>query len=345
MREILSEVERWMAEPSPVAVATVIETWGSAPRGVGAKMALAADGRMAGSVSGGCVEGAVAEIAGDVLLSREPQLLHFGVADETAWDVGLACGGSIDVFVEPLHHESFNFVKELLGQVEPFAVATVIAGPGELLGHKLIVQRSGRVFGEIEHSVDGVLAATARAALASNKSVRQSLTLPEVADSSLELFIEIVRPAPVLVIIGGVHIAIALTSIAKALGYQNVVIDPRRAFGNRDRFPDVDRLIQAWPDNAFDQFPISASTAVASLTHDPKIDDPALRLALASPAFYVGALGSKKTHAARCQRLLDAGVPQTNIDRIHAPIGLSINARTPEEIAVSIMAEIIAAQP
>jgi xanthine dehydrogenase accessory factor len=345
MRDVIHEVEKWVAEPTPVAIATVIETWGSAPRGVGAKMVLAADGRMIGSVSGGCVEGAVAEVAGEVLLSREPRLLHFGVADETAWDVGLACGGTIDVFVEPLRPESFNFMRDLLNEAEPFAIATVISGPEALLGQKLIVQRGGRVFGEIEKSIGGVVAAAARTALASNSSARQSLTLPEVDAAPVELFIEVVRPAPMLVVIGGVHIAVALTSIAKTLGYQSVVIDPRRAFGNRIRFPGVDRLIQAWPDEAFDQLTITASTAVASLTHDPKIDDPALRRALSSPAFYVGALGSRKTHARRRQRLLDAGLTMESIDRIRGPIGLSIGARTPEEIAVSIIAEIIAAQP
>jgi xanthine dehydrogenase accessory factor len=344
VRDVIKEVESWIAEPSPVAIATVIETWGSAPRGVGAKMALTADGRMVGSVSGGCVEGAVAEAAGEVLLSREPRLLHFGVADETAWDVGLACGGTIDVFVEPLRPDSFNFISDLLNTAEPFAVATVIAGPESILGQKLIVQRGGRVFGKIGQSVDGVVAAAARTALALNNSVRQSLTFPEVDDAPVQLFVEIVRPAPLLVVIGGVHIAVALTSIAKTLGYQNVVIDPRRAFGNRERFPDVDQLIQAWPDEAFDKLAITASTAITSLTHDPKIDDPALIRALRSPAFYVGALGSRKTHVARRQRLLDAGLPRETVDRIHGPIGLSIGARSPEEIAVSIAAEIIASQ-
>jgi xanthine dehydrogenase accessory factor len=344
MRDIIHQAEKWIAESSPVAIATVVKTWGSAPRGVGAKMVLSVDGRMAGSVSGGCVEGAVAEAAAEVLLSREPQLLHFGVTDETAWTVGLACGGTIDVFVEPLQPDTFNFIKALILEEESFAVATVIAGPDDVLGHKLIVQRGGRVFGEIGLALDGLVAAAARTALASDASTRRPLAPPNAGHAPVELFIEIVRPAPVLIVIGGVHIAVVLTSIAKTLGYQTVVIDPRRAFGSRERFPDVDRLIQAWPDDAFDQLSITASTAVASLTHDPKIDDPALSIALRSPAFYVGALGSRKTHATRCQRLLSTGLPQESVDRIHGPIGLPIGARTPEEIAVSIMAEIIAAQ-
>jgi xanthine dehydrogenase accessory factor len=307
-------------------------------------MVVSAGGRIAGSVSGGCVESAVAETAADVLLTRNPQLLHFGVADETAWDVGLACGGTIDVFVEPLQPDYFSFMRDLLAEDEPFAIATIIAGPSKILGQKLIVQRGGRVFGKIGISLDGLVAASARAALSTGKPDRQSLITQETGEEPVELFLEIVRPAPKLVVIGGVHIAVALTSIAKTIGFHTIVIDPRRAFGSRERFPGVETLIQAWPDAAFDQIKITNSTAVTSLTHDPKIDDPALAIALRSPAFYVGALGSRKTHAARRQRLLDAGLPEETIDRIHAPIGLDIGARTPEEIAISIMAEIIAQQ-
>lgn len=344
MRDIIDKVGRWVDEQAPVALATVIETWGSAPRGVGAKMAMTADGRITGSVSGGCVEGAVAEAGSEVLLSREPRLLHFGVADETAWDVGLACGGTIDVFVEPLMPTNFNFLRDLLEKDEPFAVVTMIAGPGAITGRKLIVQRGGRVFGQIGSEIDGLVAASARSALASATSSRQMHMLPDSDIGPVESFIEVVRPASTLIVIGGVHIAITLTSVAKTLGFRTIVIDPRRAFGSQDRFPDVDLLIQDWPQQAFEQIKITDSTAIASLTHDPKIDDPALGQALRSPAFYVGALGSRKTHAARRERLISAGFDPGAIDRIHGPIGLSIGASSPEEIAVSIMAEIIAAQ-
>lgn len=343
MRDIVDEVGHWVDEQTPVALATVIETWGSAPRGVGAKMAMTSGGRMTGSVSGGCVEGAVAEAGSEVLLTREPRLLHFGVADETAWDVGLACGGTIDVFVEPLLPTDFNFQRDLLDKDEPFAVVTIIAGPGGILGQKLIVQRGGRVFGQIDPAIDGLVAASARSALASATSSRQSYLLPDSDIGPVEAFIEVVRPASTLIVIGGVHIAIALTSIAKALGFRTIVIDPRRAFGSQDRFPHVDSLIQEWPQKAFEQIKITDSTAIASLTHDPKIDDPALGYALRSPAFYVGALGSRKTHAARRERLISAGFDSAAIERIHGPIGLTIGASSPEEIAVSIMAEIIAA--
>ena len=343
MRDVIPDIDRWLDGEQPIALATVIGTWGSAPRNVGAKMALTADGEISGSVSGGCVEGAVIEVGVEVLVARQPKLLHFGVADETAWEVGLACGGTIEVFVEPLDPVAYSFLHGLLDEDDSFAIVTVIIGPADLLGKKLIIQRGGRIFGQIDTALDGVAAASARSALAGSGSQRHVLDLPDTGFAPIEIFIEVLEPAPTLVVIGGVHIAIALTSIAKALGYRTIVIDPRRSFGNRERFPHVDQLVQTWPDEAFDQIKINTSTAVASLTHDPKIDDPALTKALAGPAFYIGALGSRKTHEKRRQRLLKEGVTEERLDRIHGPIGMNIGAQTPEEIAVSIMAEIIAA--
>jgi xanthine dehydrogenase accessory factor len=343
MRDVLPDIDRWQEEKVAVAVATVIETWGSAPRGVGAKMAMTADGRISGSVSGGCVEGAVYDSGSQVLEDGRPQLLHFGVADETAWDVGLACGGTIEVFVEPLDPVLYRFVHDLLDEDEAFATATVIDGPAPLLGSKLVVQRGGRLFGQIDPDLDGPVAAVTRTTLAGGRSARRKLDLPDTDAGPFELFIEVHQPAPSLIMVGGVHIAIALTSMAKALGYQTIVVDPRRAFGSQARFPHVDRLIQAWPEEAFGSLSLNPATAVVLLTHDPKIDDPALHIVLASPAFYVGALGSTKTHARRVKRLTNDGIPEEWIQRIHAPIGLDIGAQSPEEIAVAIMAEIVAA--
>lgn len=344
MRDVINEIDSWLQSETPVVMATVLETWGSAPRQVGAKMAMTTEGLITGSVSGGCVEGAVFETGVEVLVTRVPQLLSFGVADETAWDVGLACGGSIEVFVEPLDPLTYSFVRELLDENESFATVTVTGGPESLIGKKLVVQRGGRVFGQISEEVDGIAAVAGRANLATGESARQTVDILDYDVKPLELFIEVLQPAPTLVTIGGVHIAIALTSIAQNLGYQTIVIDPRRAFGNKERFPQVDRLIQSWPQEAFDEYQITSSTAIASLTHDPKIDDPALRIALASPAFYVGALGSKSTHARRRARLLASGISEERLDFIHGPIGLDIGARSPEEIALSIMAEIVAAR-
>jgi xanthine dehydrogenase accessory factor len=344
MRDILSSIDRWREEGQPVAIATVVETWGSAPRQAGAHMAMTASGRLAGSVSGGCVEGAVYEAAQQVLAGETPRLLSFGVADADAWEVGLACGGEIQVFVDRLDGALYALSRDLLHRDELFAVATVIAGPQELLGRQLLVQRGGRLFGDIRADLDDHLAAVARAALSGPVTARRALELPQPGAGTLEVMIQVHRPAPTMVLVGGAHIAVALSQIAQTVGYRTVVIDPRRAFGSQERFPAVWRLIQAWPEEAFRDLKLTSTTAVVLLSHDPKIDDPALKVALASPAFYVGALGSRKTHSARRQRLLDAGLSEAQLARIHAPVGLDIGARTPEEIAVAIMAEIISAE-
>ncbi len=242
MRDVTATIDRWLAANSQVALATVINTWGSAPRRVGAKMVVSAAGLIAGSVSGGCVEGAVIEASLEALVSRQPQLLHFGVADETAWDVGLACGGSIDVFVEPLDTFSYRFLHDLLDKDAYFATITIIKGPANLLGRKLILQRGGRLFGEINPEIDAAAAARARTALARGNSERLVIDLPDTGLEPFEVFIEISHPAPCLIVIGGVHIAIALTAMAKTLGYKTVVIDPRRSFGSKERFPHVGQV-------------------------------------------------------------------------------------------------------
>ncbi|MCC6606194.1 MAG: XdhC family protein [Anaerolineae bacterium] len=336
MKEVIDDINRWQDEKQPVALATVVQTWGSAPRKVGAKMALTPDGRIAGSVSGGCVEGAVVEEGTAALQANHPKLLHFGVADETAWDVGLACGGTIEVFVEPLDTAVYHFMHRLIQNDEAGAAITVIRGPEGMLGHKLAVSRAGERLGTL-----GEAALDAQAMAAEAKAVHpQRVQLTD----EVEVFIDTVRPAPTLIMVGGVHIAIALTSYAKTLGYRTLVIDPRRAFGSDERFPHVDQLIQAWPDKAFAEVKVTPETAVALLTHDPKIDDPALKIILKANPFYIGALGSNKTHAKRVERLRGYGFGEAEIGRIHGPIGLNIGAQTPEEIALSIMAEIVKAR-
>ena len=341
MRDILPDLEKWRADNNnSIALATVIQTWGSSPRREGAKMALTPDGKITGSVSGGCVEGAVFETGVDVLKSGTPQLLHFGVADETAWEVGLACGGSIDIFVKPLAKEFFNDLRSMLVEERPAVTITVVRGPSDALGREIMLRDDGTTSGTL--ALDGDLDARAlnlaREALANGESRRAML------NEEIEVFIEVILPPPTLIVVGGVHITIALVSLAKTLGYRTVVVDPRSAFGNAERFPNVDQLIQSWPDEAFEQVPLTRSTAVAMLTHDPKLDDPALKLALPSSAFYVGALGSKNTQAKRRKRLLEDGLTEEELNRLHGPIGLEIGAATPEEIAMSIMAEIVAAR-
>lgn len=339
MRDVLPDIDRWLSQNRSVALATVIQTWGSSPRQAGAKMAMTHDNQIAGSVSGGCVEGAVYEVGMETLESKRPQLLHFGVADETAWEVGLACGGSIDVFVKPLDAAFFQSLRAALADDKPFAAAILVSGPAELLGGEILLHDDGRAIGAIGGGLNNAAIEAARAALVEGQSQRRTITAGE---TSAELFVEVSLPSPALVVVGGVHIAIALASIAKTLGYRTNIVDPRSAFGSQARFPHVDRLIQAWPDDALTQIGLTRTTAIAMLTHDPKLDDPGLMIALRSPAFYIGALGSKKTQEKRRARLLEAGLTQEQVNRIRGPIGLDLGARTPEEIALSIMAEIVA---
>ncbi|MBP7692562.1 MAG: XdhC family protein [Anaerolineales bacterium] len=334
MRDVLPEIERWLAEGETVALATVAQTWGSSPRAIGAKMAVTASGRLAGSVSGGCVEGAVVEESQAALASGRAKLVHFGVADETAWEVGLACGGRIEVFVQPLALDVLAHWRALLQAERSFAVATLVKGPADHLGQALIVDEAGGRAGPLDPAL---AEGPARAALAAGESARVA-----VADG--ELFIEVVWPAPVLIAVGGVHTSIILTALAKHLGYRTIVVDPRRAFGSAERFPHVDQLLQKWPDEALAEIGLTRGTAVAMLTHDPKLDDPGLKTALPSAAFYVGALGSQGTQARRRARLLAEGLTEAQVDRLRGPIGLDLGGRTPEEIALSILAEIVAAR-
>lgn len=333
MRDILADVDRWQKDGISVAIATVVQTWGSSPRGIGAKMAFTLDGRIAGSVSGGCVENAVIEAGIEAIKSGRAKLLHFGVADEAAWEVGLACGGNIEVFVKPLDAEFFKSLITAWTDDSTSAHVTVIRGAADTVQRELLVWENGQISGD--HANVQEFIETANNALKTGKSQRVVLR------EGTEVFIEVIAPPPALVIVGGVHIAIALVEMAKTLGFRTILIDPRRAWGSEERFPHVDRLIQVWVEEAFAQIRINPSTAIVMLTHDPKLDDPALKIALNSPAFYVGALGSKTTNTKRRERLFNDGVGEARLSRLHAPIGLDIGAQTPEEIALAIMSEVV----
>ncbi len=337
MHDILPDLDAWLAQGHHIAIATVIQTWGSSPRKVGARMAVNARGQMSGSVSGGCVEGAVVEAALQTLETGQPQLLHFGVADETAWEVGLACGGQIEVFVRPLEVPAFERVRAAIRAGRPVAQAMVIAGPREVLGEQVVVVGGEEGRDAAQDGVTRTLREAGCAALASGRPQR-------VRRPDLEVFADAILPPATLVIVGGVHISIALSKIAQVLGYRTVIVDPRRAFGSPERFPHADQLVQAWPDEALQSIGLGRTSAVAVLTHDPKLDDPALMVALPSPAFYVGALGSRNTQAKRRARLLEAGLTEAQLDRLHGPIGLDIHAQTPEEIGLAIMAEVVRAR-
>lgn len=336
MREVAADIDRWLAQGESIALATVLQTWGSSPRQVGAKLALTASGEVSGSVSGGCVEGAVIETGFSVIKTGKPQLLHFGVANETAWDVGLACGGSIEVFVQRLDRVIYAAIRSALDDDRSSALITVIRGPIDLLGRAMLVNDAGAVIGTLGAEADRAAPEAAQLALNTGVSHRKRMS------DSMELFFEVIAPTPEVIAIGGVHIAIALTQLAKVMGYRTTVVDPRGVFGTQARFPHVDRLIQAWPDEGLAQITLSCLSAVAVLTHDPKLDDPALKILLPSAAFYVGALGSPVTQTQRRGRLRAAGLSDAHLDRLHSPIGLEIGSQSPEEIALAIMAEIVA---
>jgi xanthine dehydrogenase accessory factor len=338
MRDILPELTGWHRQQKLMALATVVETWGSSPRRPGAKMAVTSEGEFAGSVSGGCVESAVIEAATDTLRSHDPMLLHFGVTDDAAWAVGLACGGSLDVFVQPLDLGFFESVRSVLVEEKEAVSVVAIRGPREVLGQALLVRSGVETAGSGLEPWKHELSRLAEAALSQGRPRRTRL------GESLEFFLEPIVPSPTLITVGAVHIAAVLVSLAKRLGYRTIVIDPRKAWGNAQRFPDVDQLIQAWPDEAFQQVRVTHSSAIAMLTHDPKLDDPALKIALAGPAFYVGALGSTSTHARRRSRLQEAGMTEQQLRRLHAPIGLDIGAESPDEIALAIMGQIVQAR-
>jgi len=352
MNDILSSVEKWCDEKVPISIATVIKTWGSSPRAVGAKMIINSRGEIAGSVSGGCVEGAVAEAAKGVLDTGNPVLLKFGVSDEGAWEVGLACGGEIEVFVQPLNMLHYSYKKDLWVNGIDFVNILVVGGPNEKLGkEEIIVEQDGCLGKNIAHSGESRLHRFVMKSLKCGVPIREIIRSDDLFDAKapsensllddLDVFIDPVKPAPTLIIVGGVHIAIELVTFAKALGFYVIIVDPRRRFGNSERFPHADQIINTWPKEALTKIPVTASSAVAVLTHDPKIDDVALGIELKTQAFYVGALGSRNTQLQRRNRLIDNGITTTQLERLHGPIGLEINSRSPEEIALSIMAEII----
>jgi xanthine dehydrogenase accessory factor len=348
MRDILPDVERWLGEGKAVAVATIIKTWGSAPRAIGSKMAVCSDGAMAGSVSGGCVESAVVQEALGVLKVGKPKRLHYGVTDETAWEVGLACGGQIDLWVEPLA----TWQVRSAGKLSPFEVLVQALHDQRPVVRAVVLRRGGlpgdqsAVFpwgGEPAGSMPAGLweEAQDQAQRLFGGGVPQTL-VHTVKGEEIEVFYDLESPAPTLVIIGGAHIGIELARQAKLLGFRVVVVDPRRAFGNAERFPLADAVLQEWPAAALASVGLNPSTAVAAVSHDPKIDDPALIAALRSPAFYVGALGSAETNRQRVVRLKDAGLTEEELSRLRAPIGLELGGRAPAEIALAVMAEIIA---
>ncbi len=337
MRDLLADYERLTAAGTSPGRAVVTSVWGSAPRPEGACLLATADGRLAGSVSGGCVESAAAVEVAEAIGRGTPKLVTYGVSDERAWEVGLACGGTIRVFVEPTVRPEILEAARGVGGV---VVATVVEGAGT--GSALIVRDDGTERGSLPAGIDrGAVTDAARRALAVAASSTMELPGP---GGTARVFLEVFARRPTLVIFGGVHIAAALVPLAKALGYRTVVADGREAFLSRERFPEADELVLGWPEEAFARVGIDAATYVCVLSHDPKFDEPALEIALRSKAAYVGAIGSRKTQTARRERLRAAGFGDAELARLRGPIGLDLGGRQPVETALAILAEITAAR-
>ena len=335
MLDILETMKRWQAEARSIALATVVKTWGSAPRREGAKMAVSGDMSMTGSVSGGCVEGAVVEEALAGLKDGKPRLLTFGVADDMAWEVGLTCGGSIEVFVEPLDALWWDALAGL-AEKDNFGV-TVTVMDGESIGEKALLDAAGDVLYKTEALPEELLARLKAAAADCRKS--GIVTLDE---DETRAMVDMQVERPHLILIGGVHVSIPLQVMASQVGFRVSIVDPRSAFASNERFPNAANILHSYPDKALPQLGLDRSTYLAVLTHDPKIDDPALITALPANIPYVGVLSSGRTHRQRVARLKEAGLSDELIARIRTPIGIDIGASTPEEIAVCILAEIIA---
>jgi xanthine dehydrogenase accessory factor len=337
MNSVLDTIEKWIERGDRVAVATVVDTKKSAPQPAGTKMGINELGEVCGAVSGGCVEGAVVEVAERVIDGAQPRLLHYGIADEDAWDVGLPCGGEITVWVQGYAAGDLQArFTELAQSGLRTALVTAIAGTPEL-GARMLVRDDGDPEGTLgDPELDAAALALAREALWSERN-----ELHEHGDA--KLFIDVAAPPPRLIIVGAVDFAAQLSEVARIAGWRAFVIDPRARFATQARFPAAERVIVAWPQEGFAHIdPIDPATAIAVLTHDPKLDDAALIAALNSEASYVGAMGSRRAQERRRERLLAAGIDPALLERVSAPIGLDIGALTAAETALSIMSEIIA---
>jgi xanthine dehydrogenase accessory factor len=346
MREIFDDLERWHADGLAVVVATVVGVDGSAPRLPGAAMAVNERGEVAGSVSGGCVEGAAVAEALDVLHSREPRLVSFGYSDDDAFAVGLTCGGTIHLFLMPWRRDDrFERLTRCVRDHQPIAVVTVVEGPNR--GRQMLVEPSSTMGGLGDADLDRVVTRDARGALASGTTgVRHYGEHGEARESVVTVAVDCFVPAPRLLVFGAVDFTRALVRVAKVLGYHVTVCDAREVFATTQRFPEADEVVVDWPHRLLERVggELGPRDAVCVLTHDHKFDVPAVIAALRTDVGYIGAMGSRRTHEDRCARLRAEGVTDAELRRVMSPIGLDLGARTPDETAIAICAEIIAAR-
>lgn len=351
MKDVMDDVSRWFSQGRDVCMAQVVRTWGSSPRVVGSVAAISDDARIAGSVSGGCIEGEAIRLALECLDDGRSRMGCFHASTNAARRAGLSCGGDVDVLVSPLSREQFEVECGFIERDEEYLRVAVFAseavvdevptGRGSVL---LLARQDGRGKWRVAFEQGAPVSQTLCdqvLATAAGMAPSRGNAYVELPDGTCAYLVRR-APRPRLVCVGGVHIAIHLCRMAKALGWSTVVVDPRRVFGSEERFPDVDELVQQWPQEAFSHIPLTSATAVCALTHDPKIDVPALQAALDSPAFYIGSLGRLSTQRMRARQLRDAGAELADLDRIFGPIGLDLAGREPAEIALSIMAQITA---
>ena len=338
MKEILADLDRWQAAKEEIALATLTAVRGSAPRLPGARLAVTRSGKMAGSVSGGCVENDVFERALQVLDSGLPVMTSYGISDEAGLRVGLSCGGTIDVLIEPfVSGEAWLALRGAIEAQQPAAFAIGVS-PAPLLGRRLTLAGEARI-GSIDDALDEEIAAAAHGLLAEGQT--RVISLPWRSESA-EVFIEAFAPPLRLFIVGATHTAVPLCHMAAEVGFRVTVIDARSMFATEERFPDADEVVRAWPDDVLPGAALDAYSYVVVLAHDPKFDLPALTHALRSEARYLGAIGSRETHEARKDALREQGFSDDDLARIRAPIGLDIGGQTPEETAVAILAEMLA---
>jgi xanthine dehydrogenase accessory factor len=359
VRDILSRATKWWAAGEAFGMATVVRTFRSAPRDPGAALAVSpgGEGEVIGSVSGGCVEGAVYELSLDVCRTGVPVLQTYGVSDDDAFAVGLTCGGILDIFVERISQASFPELGEIAAAVdrgEPVAVATVIEGPGQIGARRVVWAAASTDVGTqgwhagatgtlgSGERLDSAVDDDARGMLAQGVTgVRRYGAQGERRGDELAVFVNSFAPPPRMLVFGAIDFAAAVARTGKFLGYHVIVCDARRIFATSSRFPDADEVVVDWPHRFLAATEVDARTVICVLTHDPKFDIPLLEVALRTPAGYIGAMGSRRTHDDRLARLREAGLTEEELSRLRSPIGLDLGARTPEETAVSIAAELI----
>jgi xanthine dehydrogenase accessory factor len=358
VRDILIPIAKWWDAGETFGLATVVRTFSSAPREPGAALAVSAGGEVVGSVSGGCVEGAVYELSGEVRASGQAVLQTYGVSDDDAFAVGLTCGGIIDIFVEPVSRDVFPELGEIAAAVktgQPVAVATVMAGPGTVGARRVIwaadhqpadgqaagVPRASGTLGSGDR-LDQAVDDDARGMLAQGvTAVRRYGPDGERRRDELSVFVQSFAPPPRMLVFGAIDFAAAVARAGKFLGYRVTVCDARPVFATPARFPEADEVVTDWPHRYLSGISTDERTVICVLTHDPKFDVPLLEVALRTPAAYIGAMGSRRTHDDRLARLREIGMTEQELARLRSPIGLDLGARTPEETAVAIAAELI----